>query len=447
MKMEVWLESHERRIGVLERAETKALTFTYDEGMSASGQISFSLPVRAEPYTDGECRGYFENLVYEGPQLDRLLASYRLDRDDIGTLLYHVGGDCPGAVSVTPEGQGPGKRPGRFPEDYDLISEERLLGIVWSLHEQRAVPESEIDPSPVAGVQGKIAVVVEGRRYYLPRVGTGAPTTHILKVSPQREPDLTEQEGALLNLARICGVPVTGFELKRFDANGRNIKAILLERFDRKIVNGRIHRIHVEDFCQALGLSPLLKYERKSVSATHRFSARAIGGLAARVSAPGIFIERFIDQTLFNLLVGNTDNHAKNASVLYAMRETELAPLYDVVPVFMDRTVIHQFSFAIGEAQYAEDLSMAALKTMAADLGVQNPRYEKHLLSRMLMMVQRFRETMDQMGSKALADALAEQMTVVATALDVKLGVPVRDYYNRICRDERQGAGGWADLS
>lgn len=49
-------------------------------------QLSLSLPLRPEPFTDADCRGYFANLLFEGPQLEKVLDSYKLDRGDVGAL-------------------------------------------------------------------------------------------------------------------------------------------------------------------------------------------------------------------------------------------------------------------------------------------------------------------------------------------------------------------------
>lgn len=78
MRMDVWIEGRETPVGVLARAEDKTLSFTYAAGAANGGQISLSLPVRPEPYGDADCRGYFANLLFDGPQLDRVLSSFKV---------------------------------------------------------------------------------------------------------------------------------------------------------------------------------------------------------------------------------------------------------------------------------------------------------------------------------------------------------------------------------
>ncbi len=447
MKLDVWLEAHDTRIGVLERANDKSLTFTYDSNLPQTGRISLSLPIRIEPYSDAACRGYFENLLFEGAQLNRVLSSYKIDRGDTGALLFHLGADCPGAISITPEGTGPGKRPGIFPDDYDRLTEDELHNIVRSLHKDKRIPDENRDPSPLAGVQGKIAAVYKDGQYWLPKAKTRAPTTHILKVSPADDAVLTRQECALLAAATDLRIETTRFEIKVFELKDLTINAILVDRFDREMRDNRIYRIHAEDLCQALGLSPDLKYERSSPSPDHRFSAAAVGSVAKQVSVPGQFIQGFLAQTLFNLMVGNTDNHGKNTSILHDGKGSRLAPLYDVVPVFMDNEVTHQFAFAIGAAKFAEDLTRDDLLLMMADLGYGRPRFDKRLESTLYKTADAVSRMADQQGDKRLADGLTSQMELVAERLEMKLGLSERDYFNRAVRDEKPSSGGWAAVS
>lgn len=451
MKMDVWIEGFDRPVGHLTRNDDKTLSFVYAPQAGHAQRLSLSLPIRAEPFTDADCRGYFANLLFEGPQLEQVLDSYKLDRGDVGALLWHLGADCPGAISVTPEGTGPGKMPGRFPDDYERIEQDRLEQIALSLHLHRRLPDAERNPSPVAGVQGKIAVVMLAGNVYLPKAGSRAPTTHILKVSPASDLDITRHEVALLHIAGACGIPVAPCRALEFQSEGRHIHAILSTRFDRKIDltdgTGLITRIHSEDFCQALGLPPTLKYERDSLNPDRRFCAAAVTQIGAKASVPTIFQRDFLEHCLFNLLVGNSDNHGKNGSILHQGGGTTLAPLYDVVPVFVDTRVTHQLAFRHGQADFAEDFSRENLSRLLKDLGFGKPQPTR-VLKQIATLAKRISEAAPALATKSLADALHAQATVIEAALGADFDLPVRDYYDRIARDDGAApVGGWGRFS
>ena len=442
------MEAYDAPVGVLRRRDDKSMVFTYAEGASPEHRISMSLPVRPEPYGDAACVAFFGNLLFEGRELDRVMAVHAVDRDDVGGLLAHLGADCPGAISITPEGTGPGKRPGVFPDDYLRLDDDHLLSIIRSLHFHGRLPEGERDPSPVAGVQPKLALVAHEGRYYVPREGSGAPTTHILKVSPSDDRSLTRHEAALLALAAKLDIPTAESRYIEFHdpETHADIGAILSTRFDRVFDGARITRIHSEDFCQALGLARALKYERDAERDDHRFSAISVGHIARQSAAPGLFLLAFMRQTLFNLAVGNTDNHAKNGTVLYRGAHGELAPLYDVVPVTMDDRVTHELAFSLGGARLAEDVTVPALEQAMRDLGFARPKLDpsmRKLLARVGSIgVPMFEEA----GGRSLADGVTAQLLVLETALGMDLAVPKRDFFPRKVRDEKvAGAtGGWA---
>lgn len=420
MRMDVWIEGRSTPVGHLERREDKSLLFSYAEDVAPEHRLSLSLPIGPEPVSDAGCRGYFANLLFEGPQLEHVMDSYRLDRDDVGSLLWYLGADCPGAVSVTPEGTGPVKTPGRFPADYVLLDDKRLQAIALSLHLHRRLPDAERNPSPIAGVQGKIAVVAHDGQLYVPAPGSRAPTTHILKVSPVSDPEITCHEVALLRIAGTCGIEVAEAEPWVIEASGRSIQALVSTRFDRIHVEGEgedlITRVHAEDFCQALGLPPSLKYERDALNPERRFSARAIARIAAQTSVPALVQRDILRHTLFNLLVGNTDNHGKNGSLLHRRGGVILAPLYDVVPVVMDRRVTHRFAFSHGGADYAEDFTVDCLRQLLLDLGFARPQMPR-VLRDLRAMAETIAEYAPAMASKGLADMLHAQASVVAKAL------------------------------
>lgn len=451
MRMDVWMEGRDTPVGLLTRYEDKSLSFAYADEVAPQNRISMSLPITSQAYGDADCRGYFANLLFEGPQLERVLDGFGLDRGDIGALLWHLGADCPGAVSITPESTGPGKMPGRFPEDYDQLEDARLNQIVLSLHQHRRMPEGERNPSPVAGVQGKIACLMLEGKVWLPKEGSRAPTTHILKVSPNFDPDITRQETALLQIAADIGIDAAETRNIVFDIDGKHINALLSTRFDRDIDikdgEGTIRRLHAEDFCQALGLPPILKYERDAVDPYRRFSAAAVEVVARQTTAPALVIKDFLAQTIFNLLVGNTDNHGKNTSLLYRGRTVLLAPLYDVVPVFMDRRVTHEFSFKHGDAHFAEDFNADALRGLLSDLGFGKPPV-KRTMKQIQQGAKMISDLAARHAPKDLADALYAQARVIEEALGIDFGLAERDYYDRCARDDAsKTAGGWGAFS
>jgi serine/threonine-protein kinase HipA len=104
--------------------------------------------------------------------------------------------------------------------------------------------------------------------------------------------------------------------------------AIVVERFDRVRVQGVLRRVHQEDCCQALAITPTRKYESDGGP-----GAVAVATLLARHSSnPEVDVARFLDAMMFNWLIGGTDAHAKNFAVLHgAPGDVRLAPLYDVI--------------------------------------------------------------------------------------------------------------------
>jgi serine/threonine-protein kinase HipA len=454
MRLDVWIEGRETPLGILTRSEDFSLSFTYGADVAPEHRLSLSIPLpetpSSAPVSDAACRGYFSNLLFEGPLLQQVIDAHRLDRGDIGSILSHIGADCPGAVSVTPEGSGPAKRPGYFPQDYEALDDVRLHEIVLALHLHRRLPDALRDPSPVAGVQGKIAVVEIDGQLYLPRVGERAPTTHILKVSPQAEPNMTADEVALLALAEVCDIRTAQCRAMTFLIGEHQIGALLSTRFDRSLQQYgegyAITRVHAEDLCQAIGLAPSLKYERDGLIASNTFTAKAVGRVAAQASVPLIFQKEFIAHTLFNLIVGNTDNHAKNASILHSNGGFVLAPLYDVVPVFMDPEVTHQLAFWHGDAHFAEDVTETNLMQLLMHFGAARPK-PGPVLKQMSRMVAAIMSQAPALARKPLVDALAVQAQVVAATLRADFPIPERDQFTRVVRDiSAANAFGWDEF-
>jgi serine/threonine-protein kinase HipA len=127
----------------------------------------------------------------------------------------------------------------------------------------------------------------------------------------------------------------------------------------------------LEDFAQALGLPAALKYERNGREG-RRFDAEGIGRLLSATDQPILARQFFLEATLFNLLIGNIDNHAKNHALLYWPGQVApaIAPLYDLVPVQLAKGFREDFSFTVGSAARANELTREDLFAFATAIGI-----------------------------------------------------------------------------
>jgi serine/threonine-protein kinase HipA len=151
---------------------------------------------------------------------------------------------------------------------------------------------------------------------------------------------------------------------------------LVVERFDRRVVDGRIVRIHQEDGCQVLGLPPGKKYHEPGVRPTqgipqHLPLARV---LAERAAQPPAELGRFLEQVTVNVAFGNLDAHLKNYSIQHVRGAVTLSPLYDVSPtrVFIDTE--RYAALAVGGKQLFEQVTRSALVAEARLWGMPEAR-------------------------------------------------------------------------
>jgi len=424
LELDVYFEGMEHPAGRLARAEDGATSFRYLTD-DIPHPLSLSLPVREEPYGDSHARSFFSNLLFENAQREQVMQRHGIDFSDVVGLLAHLGADCPGSISCVPVGGEPAKMPGDLETDYVSLAEEDLRRIMVSLRNFRRVPDDTNDPSPLAGVQGKIALA---RRpdgsFALPRPGLNVPTTHILKVPRAGEMTTVDQEHLLMGImAEVQRHPVARTEV----IGEGDLRGLLVERFDRLVKGNSVRRLHQEDFAQALGLGPQLKYERNG-TAERRFNADAIRKVLDQTATPGPSRQAFLEITLANLLLGNTDNHAKNHALLYRSPRPDFAPVYDVAPVLIDDRVLHQLSFNIGNATMTDEITSEDLNAFLLALGF--PRVTGALMQRLRGIAQAIVGKIPEMNGpirKRIGDAIAEQARWIAPAIGAEVIIPERD--------------------
>jgi serine/threonine-protein kinase HipA len=375
--LSVWIEGFDRPIGELQSTLQGRLGFTYapDWVMHPSGHaISLSLPLTQVPHLGTGTHAFFNNLLQENDQLQQVLRREGLERYDLVGILTHIGADCAGAISCLPIGAPPVKQPGNLNTDYDILDEQSLEDIVARLAAGQPLPPGMRDPSPVAGYRRKISLtLLPDGQFALPKTNLGVPTTHILKIPDPGHRNEAPQEAMAAVLARNCGLDAAH---SRATVIGGQ-QAMIIERFDRTISDdGIVRRIHQEDFAQAIGLPDDLKYERRATG-VDRFDATAIAAILNRLGSPAAARAAFLEITLFNLMIGNTDNHAKNHALLYtASGQPQLAPLYDMVPIPLGGGYTDEFAFHVGKAKRATELTQEDLVAFCIAIGYDARRAE-----------------------------------------------------------------------
>lgn len=440
--LDVYLEACQKPVGELSSAPDGNISFCYTVD-NVPHPISISLPLQEEPHGDVESRGYFSNLLFENEMRDQVMQRHGIEERDIVGLLYFLGTDCPGSISCVPKGAAPGKRPGNLTTDYEAfedgpivpgdhaadrlsldplpISPDGELGrIMKSLRDHRKLPEGNSkDPSPLAGVQGKVALTrLPDGRLGLPRDGSGAPTTHILKVPRAAAMSSVPREHFAMGMMACA----QGYPVAKTRILGENdLRGLLIERFDRRIDGNHVHRIHQEDFCQALGLGHRLKYERNGEPG-RLFDAQAVGRLLRLTAAPGAARQAFFEITMANMILGNSDNHAKNHALLYRAAKPELAPAYDIDPVLLD-DVNHEMSFRLGKARMADDVTRDDLAEFCKALGYRS--LSSPLLKRTKELVVALIKNTTKLprpSGKRLADVILQQSHHMSDNLDLGVG-------------------------
>lgn len=187
-----------------------------------------------------------------------------------------------------------------------------------------------------------------------------------------------------------------------------------------------------------MGLPAELKYERRDREG-RRFDAAAIGRVLAATDQPAFAREKFLELSLFNLLIGNNDNHAKNHALLHLPgRAPMLAPFYDLVPVHMVDGFRKDLAFNLGNASYAQEVTAADLERFSVAIGIPEVVARRILITAARLMV----EAIEQRSSDFPREmrALDNLFGEVAQQIDgeLGLGLKLRERDAHVAR-----GGGW----
>lgn len=292
---------------------------------------------------------FFANLLPEGH-----LRTYLAERGGINPtrefhLLKLLGEDLPGAVVVRPAGTTP-------------ASPESGSG-------KESPPEQEAAYRfSLAGIQLKFSALAESAGgLTIPARGVGG--DWIVKLPAQNFTQVPENEWSMLHLAGETGIVVPEHRLVVLaDIQGlpdvgalAGVRALAVRRFDREAGEGRMRRIHIEDFAQVYNLYPADKYGKVSY-------ANLANMVWTLTGEPGL--EAFIRRLAFSVITGNGDMHLKNWSFVYPDGRTpELSPAYDLVST-VPYLPKDRLALTLAGTRAMNDITFEHFKKLAQKAGV-----------------------------------------------------------------------------
>ncbi len=401
-ELDVWLFAD--HVGTLNLVDGR-LNFSYASSWLAQPNavaLSTSLPLQAGPFDDHKSRPFFAGLLPEG-QMRRLIAQhFQISGQNDLALLDNIGGECAGAVTFLEPGQTLPVPNGV--EDVQWLSDEEVVAILDELPRRPMLAGKDGLRLSLAGAQDKLPVVFDGGRIGLPRNGT--PSSHILKPPIHAVEDSVINEGFCMALAEIMRLKPAKSKVHAV----LNHPFLLVERYDRIMdAQGRRLRLHQEDFCQALGVVPEMKYQNEGGP-----DPAQCFDLVRRVTRPSApHVLRLLDGVIFNALIGNHDAHAKNFSLLYSGKAPVLAPFYDTLSTAVYPTLTSKMAMKIGSKYKFSEVQARHWEQFAQSAGLAKAQARKRILEIAKELPTAARRLQQPKDSNFAGNAVVEQIIVL----------------------------------
>ena len=135
---------------------------------------------------------------------------------------------------------------------------------------------------------------------------------------------------------------------------------------------GKTQRHHIIDTCQLLDKDRLFKYKDASIATLKAVISRCRNRVLAT--------SRLYQWLVFNVLIGNGDNHLKNLSFTVSQQGIDLSPFYDMLSTaaYHTRTIANERAtwdkvdmvIALGDVKSFSDVTRAVILQAGADLGL-----------------------------------------------------------------------------
>ncbi|MCM2280490.1 MAG: type II toxin-antitoxin system HipA family toxin [Bdellovibrionaceae bacterium] len=162
--------------------------------------------------------------------------------------------------------------------------------------------------SSIGGARPK-ALIDDGDKKYIAKFSSTSDTYNVVKT-----------EFVAMRLAKLAGVNAAHVDLKK--ASGKDV--LVIERFDRvKIQRG---------FARKFLISALTLLELDEMMARYASYKDLADIIRARFESPKEALEEIFRRLVFNILVSNNDDHARNYAALWDGSRLTLSPAYDLCP-------------------------------------------------------------------------------------------------------------------
>ena len=249
--------------------------------------------------------GVFEDSLPDDWGRKLLVRRYKLGRKDqrIPQLLRLLGNQGLGALSYVDKG-----RPDLKTTGVSLCHLQELALLTKKFEQNESVDDDELSllfqaGSSPGGARPKVLVKDESGAY-------------LAKFASAKDQlDVVSLEAAAMELGRRAGIETADSRLLALGSK----KCLLVKRFDINEAGGRHHLVSMQSLLKADGY----------YYAGYRDLAEVIKHVSA---LPARDLHKLYRQMVFNVLIGNTDDHLKNFFMLHNDEGWRLSPAFDLVP-------------------------------------------------------------------------------------------------------------------
>lgn len=367
---------NDRKIGTLHE-ENDLWKFEYEHAWvhaDDSFDLSPALARTTLSHVDGASvrpvQWYFDNLLPEEGLRTVLSREAKIPEADAFGLLEYFGAESAGSLVLRAQSSSASVKSG-LRELPDAVLHQRILNLP-----RLSLNHDSPKHMSLAGAQHKLPVVYRDGKLYEPEPGDVS--THILKPNHQGKdyPSSVINEYFVMRLAKAVGLNVPNVYRHYCPS-----PVYLIDRFDRTQGKDSVQRLHMMDTCQLLNKSRNFKYTEATVETLKSVLAHIRTKTAAR-----LWLFQWL---VFNVLVGNSDNHLKNISFMVSTEGVSLSPGYDLLStaVYATKTFAHDratwphvtLALPLPDAKTFSEVTRLALLNAGHTLGLKEDTATREL--------------------------------------------------------------------